>query len=247
MVMVVLAELDVHHSRSCTPTRRLALGSVRAVYGDDSEALIVLLAAVVAGFVADLYSDQFEGIHGLLDDLASEGRVAQPRVAYRLQRDRHGLDVSRHTLISTADGLDVRLDGHGPPLPQVLGAIYATDRIRKPDRPRALDVIRAGVACREPMGPRAVARFAAIASATFLGGHRGGDDRWAFDALELDPTGTLTNAAVQHRFRILVRAAHPDRGADATVAAGRIDDLARARRVLLGRLNAQGSEDVVST
>ena len=62
--------------------------------------------------------------------------------------------------------------------------------------------------------------------------------RWALDLLGFtagaDPDPFRPERAdVQRRFRVLLRQAHPDHGADADGAAQRIADLTEARRILL--------------
>ena len=77
-----------------------------------------------------LDEEQRERSHRLVDD-ARDG-LTVPRIAlrYRLQTDMHGLDRSRHRIVG-ADVEDghlrsvLELDRHGPPAPQVLGAVMA--------------------------------------------------------------------------------------------------------------------------
>jgi hypothetical protein len=58
---------------------------------------------------------------------------------------------------------------------------------------------------------------------------------WALSVLGWTEPGVdrPERPAVQQRFRELVRAAHPDAGGAAGVAADRISELAEARRILL--------------
>ena len=117
---VLLAELNVRHTRRHMPTRRVALDdgylpTSGPAFGG------VLIGAVVAEHVAGLDEEQFDALDRLVDD-ARDG-LSVPRIAlrYRLQTDTHGLDLSRHRIIerrrsSTARcGRVLELDLHGPP------------------------------------------------------------------------------------------------------------------------------------
>ena len=239
--MTVLAELEVHHSRSCAPTRRIALGEVVVAGERGGEALLVLLGAVVAGFVPTLTVEQAKAVDCLVDDMAAGRRVVQPRAFYRLQRDRHGLDVSRHRLLDGSSGLAIEVDRHGPPLPQALGAVYAIERLRDGDRDRAVAVVARAVSWRRPVGSAFLAELAALAGGALA---QPDADRWALAVLELAPEGATSHEAVRRQFRRMVRSAHPDRGADPAAATQRIDELARARQILLRRIE-RGVRDEV--
>ena len=57
---------------------------------------------------------------------------------------------------------------------------------------------------------------------------------WALGVLGLPPEAT-ERRAVQERFRLLLREAHPDHGGATGDAAQRIGELTEARRILLAR------------
>jgi hypothetical protein len=59
---------------------------------------------------------------------------------------------------------------------------------------------------------------------------------WALSLLDLRGADALvpTRKDIQQAYRIQLRAAHPDHGADELGAAGRIAELSEARRILLG-------------
>src|SRR3954470_23313837 len=116
--MRTCAELELHHSRVGTPTRRLALGTCRAA-ADAPGALALLLGAVAAAFVRTVPPDDRAGLDCLMDDLDEGRHVTQPRVHYRLQEDVHGLDTSVHRLWRDGTHSSVEVDRHGPPLPQL--------------------------------------------------------------------------------------------------------------------------------
>ena len=132
-----------------------------------------------------------------LVDVAKRGNLTVPRIAlrYRLQTDTHGLDLSRHRITSAAvEQGSVRpvleLDLHGPPAPQVIGALMAAPRsCRRRARSVAFRFVdaalaRPGVPARGPRRapplpgpPRAAARPAPGTTHDDLG--CGGPDDWA--------------------------------------------------------------------
>ena len=67
--------------------------------------------------------------HRLLDQVSRGERVIQPRLKHRYQVDRHGLAVSVHRLEGEGDSVRFSLNPQGSPLAQVLGAIYAVERL----------------------------------------------------------------------------------------------------------------------
>ena len=94
---MLLAELNVRHTRRHMPTRRVALDdgylpTSGSAFGG------VLLGAVIAEHVPGLDEEQFDALHRLVD--AARDGLTVPRIAlrYRLQTDTHGLDLSRHRI-----------------------------------------------------------------------------------------------------------------------------------------------------
>src|SRR5574341_350267 len=154
-MVMVLAELNVRHTRRHMPTRRVALGDTYLptsgpAYGG------VLLGAVVSEFAPELDEEQLELVPRLLHD-AREG-LSVPRIAlrYRLQTDTHGLDRSRHRIVAEAStseqaGIVLELDRHGRADPQVIGAVLAAAALPPSGRSIALRAV-AG-ALRDPVLP----------------------------------------------------------------------------------------------
>lgn len=250
---MLLAELNIRHTRRHMPTRRVALDDVYlptsgAAYGG------VLLGSVVSEFAPELDDEQRELIPRLLHD-AREG-LAVPRIAlrYRLQTDRHGLDRSRHRIVgeSAADGASARvvleLDCHSRADPQVIGAVMAAAALPSSARSAGLTAIEH--ALRRPSLPdgMAVTRMyegvpglAPFAPGAAVPGTNGDNQwqgvpserRWAMEVLGLRAGMDVDRADVVARFRRLVRLAHPDHGATGDGAAERLAELAEARELLL--------------
>ncbi len=250
---MLLAELNVRHTRRHMPTRRVALDdgylpTSGAAYGG------VLLGAVIAEHVSGLDEEQLDAL-GRLVDSARHG-LTVPRIAlrYRLQTDTHGLDLSRHRITAAdveAGSLRpvLELDRHGPAAPQVIGAIMAAAALPPTGRriamrfvdaavlrpgflPEGLEVRRMfeGLPGLRPYAPGARPANGPADAWRGVPSER----RWAMEVLGLRAGMDVERDDVQRRFRRLVRLAHPDHGGGSRGAAERIAELADAREVLLG-------------
>jgi len=222
----------------------------------------VLIGAVVAECVPGLDEEQVDALARLVE-VARRGTLTVPRIAlrYRLQRDTHGLDLSRHRI--TSAGVErgslhpiLELDLHGRPAPQVIGALMAGSQLPPSGRavvfrfvdaalarpgvlPEGLDVRRRyqGLPGVRPPGP---------GTTTTIGG--AADDwagvpserRWAMEVLGLHAGHAIERDDVQRRFRRLIRLAHPDHGAQSAGAAERMAELAEARELLLSVIDTSG-------
>jgi hypothetical protein len=252
---VILAELNIRHTRRHMPTRRVALDAGYLPMNGSAHGG-ALLAAVVAEHVEGLDEEQRDLLPKLL--FAARDGLSVPRIAlrYRLQTDVHGLDRSRHRLLGEEGRLVVELDVHGAAAPQVIGSVMAAAAMGASVRRRALRAIEAAIAqpgvIPEPLvvrrllhgvpserpplagsGPRPLgaeavdaARWAGIPS----------ERRWAMEVLGLGADMRVDRIGVQQRFRRLVRLAHPDHGAATVGAAERIAELTEARELLLADL-----------
>ena len=96
----------------------------------------LLLGAVVAGHIGDVPDELVPDVHRLIDQIDRDVRVVQPRLRHRFQVDRHGLALSTHRLLG--DGEEISFDFHttGTGVAQVLGAIYAVERLDPEQPPR---------------------------------------------------------------------------------------------------------------
>lgn len=231
----VLAELEVWHSRPFTPTRRVSLGAL-VLPTDPAPGLGgVLLAAIVATHLADVDPELVPDVHRLLAQVERDERIVQPRLRHRFQADRHALARSTHRLLGEGDEVRFDVAAQGAPLAQVLGAIYALERLEVGSRRPLGDALRRAMRWRGPLD----AGFAAYAAGA--GGGAAGsvasltDPRaWALEVLGF-PAGTVrpSKREVQARFRHRLRDVHPDHGGDTGAASRAIEDLGEARRVLL--------------
>jgi hypothetical protein len=232
-VRVLLAELEVFHSRPIAPTRRVAVGVAVLPTSPAPGFGGLLLGAIVATFAPSIDPDLRDDLVRLSHQVELGQRIPQPRLRHRLQDDRVGLNGYRHRLVGTGEELRFEVDEDGSSEPNVLAAVYAAGRLAPDVRPEVCAALRRSLAWRGALGAPFV---------DYLSGSRGTADWstlggrdpvvWALGVLGLVPGGT-ERATVQTRFRTLLRDAHPDHGGSSTDAAQRIRELTEARRILL--------------
>jgi hypothetical protein len=222
---MLLAELEIWHSRPIAPTRRVALGRQLLPLDPAPGFGGHLLGAIVAEHIGELEEDLFEELHRLLADLEAGRRIPQPRLRHRFQLDRHGLARSHHQLHAVGESIHITFEGEGSPASQVLGAAYAAGTLDPIDRRIVMDVLRRAM------------RWHGGTQEAMLRHLSGGwassnPSAWALAVLGFE-TGVLPDRRdVQRRFRTLLREAHPDHGGETGGAADRIADLSEARRIL---------------
>ena len=229
---MLLAEIEVRHSRAVAPTRRIALGQLY-LPTEPSPGFGPLLLAAVVGAGANLLDDELrDGLDRLIGDLEAGRHVAQPRLRHRFQTDVVGLDRSRHRLTGHGEALELDLDGHGAVLPQVLGVVYAAARLTYTARSAAFRLLRRATRWEGEADERLL-QYLTGDEAAFRRWPAPGDEGWALRVLGF-PTGTEpARSDILTRFRDLVRVAHPDHGADAEGAGQRIHQLTEAKRILV--------------
>ena len=234
---MILAELEVFHSRPIAPTRRVALGrsNLPSIPAPGFGGL--LLGGIVAGHIEELDPDLFDDLHRLTLQLQEGMRVPQPRLRHRFQQDRIGLTRSVHRLVGEGEDLTFEFEEKGAAAQHILAAVYAAGQLPHAARPRVMDTLRKAM------------RWSGALDHVFIT-HLSGLDRgrdwstaafrdpvqWALGVLGLaDDTGAAVPRRhdVQRQFRDLLRDAHPDHGGDIDDAAQRIADLTEARRILL--------------
>ncbi|HVL92783.1 MAG TPA: hypothetical protein VM264_05505 [Acidimicrobiales bacterium] len=230
---MVLAEIEIRHSRAIAPTRRVAMGELFLPTDEPPGAGGLLLAGILGGFARLLDEETREQLDRLLWDIESGARVAQPRMRYRFQSDVHGLDRSRHRLVKVGQATGLELDDHGAALPQVLGAVYAASHLTLKARPQVFRLLRRATRWEGEPDERLLA-YLGSDEASFRPPEARGDERWALETLGFARKSEPPRSDILARFRLLVRDAHPDHGADAAGAGERISDLQEAKRILLG-------------
>jgi len=233
---VLLAELEVWHSRPFTPTRRVALGHLVLPVEPPPGFGGILLGAVVAAHLGAVDLDLLPDLHRLVNEVERGQRVVQPRLRHRLQVDRHGLARSTHRLMGRGEDISFELENNGSPLQQVLGAVYAAERLGPTSRHAVAAVLHKAMRWRGPIGPSLISYLAGVSRARAESLMAFADPvAWALDVLGFEP-GTIkpTRKEVLMRFRSNLMTVHPDHGGDEAAASKLIGDLAEARRVLLG-------------
>lgn len=232
---MLLAELELWHSRPIAPTRRVALGRRLLPLEPAPGFGGLLLGGVVAEYVDVLDADLVTELSALLDDLQAGRKIAQPRLRHRFQVDHHGLARSRHRLLGHGDELEFAFDTKGSPESQVLGAAYAVGSLDRSHRPAVMDVLRRALTWRGgDAGPELVSYLSGASGARArLAGAFAHPELWALTVLGFGDGTVPARREVQRRFRNLVRDAHPDSGGARDAAAQRIADLSEARDILL--------------
>lgn len=235
---MLLAALELWHSRPIAPTRRIAIGDSKLPTDPPPGAGGLLLGAVLARFSSALDADLRDEMLGLLTDIERGRTIGQPRMRHRFQKDRVGLLRCRHRLVADDDGLRFSFDtSKSLPAQSVLAALYASQLVDEDDRAPVLAVMRRGIDWHGPVGPGLMDHLAGKeVAARFRSGEFGvASDpmQWALAVLGLDLTGLPSARDVQKNYRKLVRTAHPDHGGVQDSAADRIAELARAREILL--------------
>ncbi len=259
MTLDALAELEVRHTRRHMPTRRVAIASTLLPAGGSAAAL--LLGCVAAMGAAGLDDDQLAEVPAFLAE-ARQGAIEVPRrrLRFRLQTDLVGLARSRHRLLGEHGGLVVELDVSSQyPVPQLIAAVWAASRLAPRPRAQCLESIERSVGAPgvfpSDVEIRYVTEFEPVtfvldgngAGGNGTNGSGGpgvgagpdwsrvpGELRWAMEVLGYGPADSPTRVDVQRRYRRLLKVAHPDHGGAESDAAHRIDELAEARRVVLG-------------
>ena len=241
---MLLAELEIFHSRPIAPTRRIAVGRAWLPGSQDGTGPGfggLLLGGVCARFGPELSGDLLGEVVQLVHELEQGRPVAQPRLRHRLQQDRVGLTRSRQRLYGSSgssgssDELSCELDSsRATPSQLVLGAAYAAGLAALRVRGEALRAVRRGLAWRGEIGPALFAYLLAGQSSPRPAGAIADPVGWALETLGFDREIEMpAEAAIRRGFREALRAAHPDLGAAETEAADRIAELSEARRILL--------------
>ena len=234
---MILAELEVFHSRPIAPTRRVALGRLNLPVTPAPGFGGLLLGGIVAGHIEDLDPDLFDDLHRLTLQLQEGMRVPQPRLRHRFQQDRIGLTRSVHRLVGEGEDLAFEFEEKGAPAQHILAAVYAAGQMPLTARARVMDTIRKGMRWSGPLDHAFVAHLSGLDRSRDWSTAAFRDPvRWALGVLGLGDVEALAVPGrndIQRQFRDLLRVAHPDHGGDSDAAAQRIAELTEARRILL--------------
>jgi len=229
---MILAELEVRHSRAIAPTRRVALGDLYLPTAPEPGYGPLLLAAVLAAQVSALDDELRDDLDRLLWDLELGERIAQPRLRHRYQTDLVGLTRSHHRLVRVGRAVVLELDDQGGPLPQVLGALYAATTLHPDHRPGAFRLLRRATRW-EGAADERLLRYLAREDSVYRSLAAAGDERWARRVLGFGAETEPLRSEIVGRFRRLVRDAHPDHGGIPGEAGAKIQELSDAKRILL--------------
>lgn len=253
--MMIVAELEVYHSRPVAPTRRVALGHLTLPVDPPPGFGGVLLGGIVAHHIGSLDPDLLPDLHRLTLQLENGQSIPQPRLRYRLQRDKVGLQLSTHRLVGHGD--ELRFDfagGDGLPTQHLLAAVYAAGQLPVRARPPVMGAIRRAAGWQGSVGPELIAALAGFGAGSSLPSHALSHPvEWALEVLGLanrEAGATTVNGSagprvsregigpsrkeIQQAYRRLLIEAHPDHGGRTESAARRIAELTEARRILLG-------------
>lgn len=231
---MLLAEVEIRHSRPVAPTRRVALGLLVLPVDPAPGWGPVLLGGMMAAKVPELDPDALGDLHDLIDDMEAGKRITQPRLRHRFQKDVVGLDRSRHSLVGEGEQVWFDLDDHALPEVTILGALYAAVALPADCRPQTFRVLRKAVLWDRAIDATFVAHLLGDDAAFSRWRALPTDTRWALKLLGFGPNDTPERATIKDRFRDAVWAAHPDRGGDVDGAGQRMTELTQARRILLG-------------
>ena len=232
---MLLAELQVWHTRPAVPTRRVALGHLVLPVDPPPGFGGLLLGAVVAAHVGGVDDESLPEVHRLIEQVERGERVVQPRLRHRFQVDRHGLAHSTHRLIGDGDEIRFDFGSAGTDLAQILGAVYAVERLDLPSRRIVAPVLHKAMRWRGPIGHALIAFLAGTETVALsaLADPRA----WALEVLGFPPgTKQPSKRDVSSHYRRRMRAVHPDHGGDQSAASRAILELNEARRILSGRV-----------
>jgi hypothetical protein len=231
---MLLAELEVFHTRPAVPTRRVALGNLVLPVDPAPGFGGLLLGAVVANHITSVDPDLVNDITRLVHQVEHGERIVQPRLRHRFQVDRHGLSHSRHRAYGEGDEIEFDFGTTGSDLAQVLGAVYAVERLAPSSRRLVGPVLLKAVRWRGPIGPALIAHLAGSRATELsaLADPKG----WALELLGFPLGSQPSSRDVTKQYRARMRAVHPDHGGEAASASKSILELNEARRILSGKL-----------
>lgn len=231
---MLLAEIEIFHTRPAVPTRRVALGHLVLPVDPAPGFGGLLLGAVVANHIVGVPDELHGDIVRLVTEVEQGARIVQPRLRHRFQADRHGLSHSRHRLVGDGEDLEFDFGTTGSDLAQVLGAVYAVERLDETRRHLLAPVLLKATRWRGPIGPALIAHLAGSQSTALssLADPRA----WALELLGFPADAAdPSKREVTRQYRSRMRDVHPDHGGEAVDASKAILDLNEARRILTSK------------
>lgn len=236
---MLLAELEVYHSRPIAPTRRVALGSAWLPTEESPGFGALLLGGIVARYSSALDVELLEELEVLSYQVEQGQRIPQPRLRHRLQQDRIGLLRSVHRLERLPNKrLHLNFESkHDAPAQFLLAAVYSVQGFDREVRRQMMPVIRRAIGWQgDARADDALLGYLSSRYERFSlsSSSLGNPVAWALDVLGYDPDGSVPGEPdLRRRVRDRLREAHPDADGDHAEAADRIAELTAARRILL--------------
>jgi len=233
---VILAELEVFHSRPYSPTRRVAIGRRELPCEPAPGFGPLLLGGIVAIGIDELEPELQSDLYRLALQLDDGRRIPQPRLRHRFQADHIGLGRTKAMLVGEGDSFDFDFEGSGSAVQMALAAVYAAGQLPMSARPRAFAIVRKAMRWRGAIDDALISYLSGPDGAPSWSVSAFADPvAWALGVFGFDPdTEVPARREVQRTFRKQLRTAHPDHGGDTDEAGHRIAELAEARRILLG-------------
>ncbi len=228
---MLLAELEIFHTRPAVPTRRISLGNLVLPADPPPGFGGLLLGAVVAQHAPGVDADLVPDVRRLITQVERGERIVQPRLRHRFQVDRHGLARSLHQMHGDGEDIEFEFASAGSDLAMLLGAVYATERLDSAHRRLITPVLTKALTWRGPIGPALIASLAGSTSTELsaLADPRG----WAMDVLGFTVGEAMpSKREIAKQYRRRMRDVHPDHGGAAADASKAILDLNEARRIL---------------
>ena len=240
---MILAELNVWHSRPAVPTRRVALGEDQLNFDPKPGSGGLLLAAVVAVHAQQLGDEESNDLIALLNLLEAGARVPQPRLRHRLQEDRIGLTRSTHQLVTTEGGrMSLKIAPSDRPEPHILAALYRAADQPGETRSALLPLLRSSTRWRGKDHDDLLRYLAGdVPQGSWAQSHDIDPIIWALGVLgfsQQERDNLPDSRQIRRTFRRLLRSAHPDHGGSKEEAGTRIESLTAARNILLDRRSA---------
>ena len=231
---MLLAELEIRHSRAVAPTRRVALGDLW-LPTDPPPGFGGILLAGHRGRPCVSGSATISTTSWTRSSTPWIEAPASPNPGFATG-SRPMLSAS--TAATTAWSAGARrcvleLDDHGAVLPQVLGAVYAASKLSYRARATVFRLIRRATRWQGDNDERLMAYLTGDEAAYRPWRTPAHNEDWARKILGFARHDEPTRNDIQTTFRRLVRTAHPDHGGASERAGQRITELTQAKRILL--------------